>query len=472
MTKVRRVVARLGSKLVFPALLRPSLLEQYLLASVVVLVVTIGVLGSWIGGRVDRDVLYRTAELTALDVVHPLSPVLQPLEEGASISPEDVRSLDDLVKKLPLAEQIVSVTLWSPDGRILYSPDHRLVGQRLQDAGELAPAIEGHLTAMLSELPEPPDEYERGHWGRLLVVDVPIRARGTGQVVAVAEIYRRPDALDQEIATARSRSWETVVVVVLVPYLLLFGIVKRGSETIEHQRADLRARVAELTVLLNQDVQRRERQYRAAAHASAIHEQALRRIGADLHDGPGQLLALALLRLDAVEQSLGSLESTTRDFAVVKCSIEGALGKIRSISSSLRLPPLGSLTVADVVDRVVRSHAHLTGDRVEPTLHQIPELVPVAVKIALYRALQEALSNATQYAHFVEVEVTVSSEGDGLALVVSDGGPGFDLSEWNQPGRLGLPRMRELAELLGGRFEVESQPGKGTVLRLWWPTGP
>jgi signal transduction histidine kinase len=100
----------------------------------------------------------------------------------------------------------------------------------------------------------------------------------------------------------------------------------------------------------------------------------------------------------------------------------------------------------------------------------IPERAPLATKIALYRILLEALSNATRHGGGAGVEVRVTGAGDGtLVAEVSDKGPGFDVRQRQLQGHLGLTGMRERAELLGGRFELESGSGIGTRIRVFLP---
>ena len=92
---------------------------------------------------------------------------------------------------------------------------------------------------------------------------------------------------------------------------LLAGIVLRGSRVIAQQRGALEQRIGELSQLLAQNVELRQRVQGAAARATALNERYLRRISAELHDGPAQLLALASLRLGSA--SLGSRADTKSD---------------------------------------------------------------------------------------------------------------------------------------------------------------
>jgi signal transduction histidine kinase len=193
-----------------------------------------------------------------------------------------------------------------------------------------------------------------------------------------------------------------------------------------------------------------------------LNEQALRRIGSDLHDGPGQALALALLRLDSADTFAASGNS-------IREIVQDALTELRSIAAGLRLPELSALPVSGVVERAVRDHERRSGVPVRLELSELPADAATSVKIALFRALQEALSNATRHGGGADISVRTWAADDWLCLTVADRGPGFEAARAEPKGRLGLASMRERAELLGGRFQVDSMPGRGTAVHLCWP---
>jgi signal transduction histidine kinase len=260
----------------------------------------------------------------------------------------------------------------------------------------------------------------------------------------------------------------------LLTYLLLAGIVKRGSDTIRNQQERLRQQVGELQHVLEQNARLHERVRQAAGRTTALNEQALRRISADLHDGPGQTLALALLRLESLQHSCQQAGCTLQtgenpDFTVVQGAVKDALSDLRAISAGLRLPELAPLSVAEVAERAISDHERRSGTRVDRRIGGLPEQAPLAIKIGLLRTLQEALSNATRHGGGVNVTASVWAEDGLLRLEVSDRGPGFDPSGVERSGRLGLAGMRERAELLGGTFEITSRVGKGTVVSASWP---
>jgi signal transduction histidine kinase len=241
----------------------------------------------------------------------------------------------------------------------------------------------------------------------------------------------------------------------------------RAEELLEAKERDARTiqnQVRELSRLLEQNELLHERLRRSAARTTSLNEQALRRIGADLHDGPGQALAFAVLRLETLSEGHTEL-------GVVKGVVQDALAEIRAISTGLRLPELGDLPLEQVIGRAVRDHGRRSGTPVELLLGNLPQQVPLPVKIAAFRALQEALSNATRHGKGAQVTVNACLRRDQLCLTVTDRGPGFVASSAADKGGLGLASMRERAELLGGRFRVQSSP-RGTSVHLRWPVPP
>jgi signal transduction histidine kinase len=448
-----------------------SLAQQYLVASLLVVLAGVVVTGAWIGHQIESSVLDRTAGITALYVDSVIGPNVQAVaQDDRWLTADDTAALNRLVSTTGLGQDVVLFKIWSLDGRVLYSPDQALVGQQFPVEGGLAQAVSGEVSADLSSLDETENTDERQHFDRLVEVYAPVRQDNDGRVIAVDEFYLLPDALEQEIRDAQLRSWAVVAGVGLVTYLLLAGIVKRGSDTIRRQQRELQRR-------LDQNVRLHERVRQAAGRSTALNEQALRRISADLHDGPAQALALALLRLDALEAPCTVNDTgheancirTRGDFATVHSAVRDALADLRAISAGLRLPEVERLSLGEVASRAIDDHERRARIHVERHFEGLPDQAPLPIKIALLRTLQEALSNATRHGQGIDVRVDLSSNGDRLRLSVSDGGPGFDPREVEHSGRLGLAGMRERAELLGGEFEVQSGVGRGTDVRVCWP---
>jgi signal transduction histidine kinase len=451
---------------------RWSLARQFLLTSLVVLLASGLLMGLWVGRQIEQGTLDNAAAITSLYVDSVITPHLQPIVSRGWLATDDIAALDRLMNETPLQQQIVAFKIWSPDGKILYSPDRRLLGRTFPVDDELHAALGGAVVATVSDLSEAENEFERQRWSRLVSVYVPVRRDGSGEIFAVTEFYQLPDRLDSTVRTAQFRSWGVVAALTLTTYLLLAWIVGRGSATIARQGRDLDQQVSDLAQLLVQNIQLNERVHGAAERTTALNEQALRRVSADLHDGPAQVLALARMRLDDLVVE-GNLNADTRgELAAVHGAVGEALRDLRAISAGLLLPELEGLPLREVVERAVRDHQRRTGTTVHTVLGDLPTAVPVAVTIALYRSLQEALSNATRHGGGVDMIVRVWQETRQLCLQVSDGGPGVPMTPVSdeEPYRhLGLAGMRERARLLGGDFALTSVPGQGTVVELRWP---
>lgn len=444
---------------------RPSLALQFLLANLVVLLLSMLVIGAWVGAQIEAGVLDHAAATEAAFVDSVISPSLQSLASVGSLDDAEIAHLDWLLDATLRGRRVVTVKVWSTDGHILYSRNRELIGRQYPIDDDLSDALRGEVNANISDLQDPENEFERRDFARLMQVYAPIRHSSDGHIIGVTEFYQPPDELDADITAARARSWIIVGLVTAAAYLLLAGIVKRGSDTIIRQEAQLRQQFVELSTL-------HERVRQAAARTTTLHEQALRRISADLHDGPGQTLALALLRLDRLRTppDCAVCGPMAVDHDVVCGALRDALSDVRSISASMRTPELEQMTVAEVAERAVTNHERRSGAQVELSTEALPEHAPLAIKIAVLRTLQESLSNATRHGGpGAPIAVNLCTRGDRLHLTVVDRGQGFSLADAERGGGMGLVVMRERAELLGGTFEIQSQPGQGTVVHTCWP---
>ncbi len=460
---------------------RLSLAQRFMLASLVILATGMAGVGWWVGQQIEAGVVHRTAATTALYVDSFIAPDVQELATSDALTREHVQSLNWLLGQTDFGKQIVSFKLWNLQGRILYSNNPEIVGQSFPIQGGLATALRGWVAARVSDLSDEENAAERANQSRLLEVYSPVRLRGSNQVIAVAEFYQAVGPLQSDIDSAQRQSWLLFGGATLGMYLLLAGFVQRTSNTIAGQQKELGHQVTRLTDLLAQNEELHERVRRAAARTAALNERFLRRISADLHDGPAQDLGLALLKLDQViarSEQAGAADDQP-DLAAVYQSLSLAMQEVRAISAGLGLPQLSDLTVTETVGRVVRTHERRTSSRVEVTLQDLPEQAPLSVKIALYRFVQEALTNAFQHAGGVGQQVRVVGREHHLEAEVRDAGPGLDgmkESKWDE--HMGLVGMRERVESLGGTFRIESEPGQGTraaailPLQVWDRTEP
>lgn len=466
----RPAVAERDTRLL--GLARPSSLAgRFLVASLAVLLAGGIVIGWWVGDQLQRGIIDRTASITGLYVQSFIEPHLESLADGEWLDDDDVADLDELLADTSFGERVVALKVWRPDGAIVYSPDRSLIGQRFAVEGGLAEALGGNVVAEMSSLEAAENAGESTRFDRLLEMYLPVRERGGGRIIAVAEFYQLPTEIDAQVADAQLQSWLVVALAIVLAYLLLYGIVRQGNDTIVRQQAALEQQVVELSTLLGQNERLRQRVRVAAERTTTLGERNLRRISADLHDGPGQMLALAMLRLDRLRSGKAPTIEQRQEVAELEAVLADALRDMRAIAAGLRVPELTPLSTGDICRRAVDDHVRRTGTAVDLRLDEpLPE-ASLPTKIALFRALQELLSNATRHGGGLDVVVELTAEPDRLRLVVSDGGPGIGVTHADDGRQLGLAGIREQAELLGGSFEMgpPAGTGRGAQVTVAWP---
>jgi signal transduction histidine kinase len=452
---------------------RLSLAQQFMLLSSPILLAGTLVIGWWIGEQVEDSVVHRIGGVTALYVDSFVAPHVQALAESQDLPEVDRRDLAVLLDKTPLGKKIISLKIWAPDGRVLYSSDASQIGRKYPIDEGLADALAGNIYSEISDRTDA-EEAEHGQpEGRVIETYTPLHADRLGRVIAAAEFYQSPEEIDREAGVAQRRSWLTVAGTMLAMYLMLFVLVRRGSQTIDRQQHDLSEKVMQLTELNAQNSVLHHRVKRAAERTTTMNENFLQRISADIHDGPGQDLGFALMRLKSVSQATqcgcDGQQWLSENLAPVRAAVQAALTDLRAISGDLQLPDIEHLTVEQLAGRVVRDYENKTTAKVglESAVSGVD--ASERVKITLYRLLQESLANAFHHAKCENCRVILTADERTLRVEVTDDGPGFDLRVAMEKGRLGLAGMRERVEVLGGTFELISGLGKGTTIRASLP---
>ncbi|MBI1965386.1 MAG: sensor histidine kinase [Betaproteobacteria bacterium] len=460
-------------------LARFTLLRLLLAGGAVILLAGMLVVGTWVEREIENGVISRAGMVTSLYMDSLVTPHLQSLAGNGELREADRAALDRLLSGTPLGQHIVAFKIWATDGRILYSTNPALIGRQFPVRRVLAGAFAGQVHSRIADLAEPENEFERPHWPKLIETYAPVRAASTGKIVAVSEFYQTTDELAQEVRAARLRSWLMVGTSTLMMFLLLAWLVRHASNTIAAQQGELSVKVAQLTALLAQNEQLHERVRRAAARTTALNERFLHRIAADLHDGPGQGLALGLMRMEALADvcsicvSAISRERTVgEEFRTLHSALQSALEDLRAISGGLHLPEVEQLSLAETARRAVRDYERKAGLAVALSVNDVPREAPLPVKITLFRLLQESLANGFRHGGAAEQRVTLNMRDGHLLAEIADGGAGFDPQTAAAEGHLGLVGMRERVEILGGTFNVQSTPGQGTVIRASLPMAP
>lgn len=448
--------------------LSSSLALQFLAAGSVVSLIAILLVGLLVTSLLERAVTRNAAVTTALYVDSVIAPLLPDLQRNAVLDDPIKRALDETLGKGALGDRLVAMRIWSTNGTILYATNNAIVGQRFTLSDELRRAVAGDLNARYHpdgswHQPEPPAA------GPLLAIYNPLLQPWSGQVVAVMEFYEVADELRDALTGARLRSWLAVAATTASFFLLLGVIVLRGSRTIDEQGRKLSAQVTELTRLLDANRALQKRVVGANQRASAVNESHLRRLGADLHDGPAQLIALASLRLDseALLSERVPLQARTQEVERIRDTLADALREVRSICRGLVLPHIEGADVAGVVSRAIDDYEQRTRATVERRIEPIDRDISLSQRICAYRFVQEALNNGYRHCPGAAQAVEVKAVRNALRVTVSDCGPGFDPASI-KPGSIGIEGLRDRIESLGGSFNLRSSAA-GTTLIMSLP---
>ncbi|NNH59010.1 sensor histidine kinase [Rhizobium laguerreae] len=447
-----------------------SLASQFFIAGGLISIAAMFVVGLFVSHLIDETVIHNSGAATALYVDSVIAPLLPDMQTASLLDDASTQALDETLGQGALGKRLVSFKLWRSDGTILYSNEKELVGRKFAVNDKLQRAFAGSLVARYEIASDPESDQERALGKPLMEIYNPVLQPWSGQAVAVLEFYETAEGLGDSLAHARLRSWGAVAALTATFFLVLSVLVFRGSRTIEAQRRDLKERVTELSALLAENRGLQRRLQRASQRAAALNETYLRSIGADLHDGPAQHIAYASLRLDSdlLINASTQPEAREKELAWIRSSLAEAMTEIRNICRGLVLPQIEKSSITEIVTRVVEAHQHKTESHVETIVDEDgPDLAP-AVKICIYRFIQEALNNAYRHGGGVQQAVKAVSRDGHVRIEVSDHGDGFDPTEV-RPTSLGLVGLRERIDSLGGSFDIKTGEEGTTVTMIFEP---
>lgn len=253
------------------------------------------------------------------------------------------------------------------------------------------------------------------------------------------------------------------------------GVALPGTE---EQR--LAQALVQLALLLNRTRSQQASSYQASRRILAVTEEELQRVILDIHDGPVQKLFAASSQLEIaanlVEQAPEEVRATIEaHLARVAGLLQLSLNEIKTTLGSMRPPEFRRRPLVSVLQGLIIQHQALTGMRVDLHVAGAVPSVSLPVKIALYRIMQEALSNAYRHAKVEGLDVWLKGEDGWVTIEIIDQGPGFDPPPLDGPAgteleeHIGLRGMRDRAELVGGQFRLTSRRGQGTRIQVKAP---
>ena len=195
----------------------------------------------------------------------------------------------------------------------------------------------------------------------------------------------------------------------------------------------------------------------------AAQELERTRLARELHDETGQALTSILLSLRTVEEAAGDEQELHAAVAEVRELVRSTLQDVRQLAVELRPKVLDDFGLVAALERLTETFGEQTGMSVQfQQLLPTSDRLPPEVETALYRIVQESLTNIVKHARATNVSVVLARKSDSVSVVVEDDGVGFE-PRLARDGGIGLVGMQERVALLGGRLAIESRPGAGTT---------
>jgi signal transduction histidine kinase len=366
-------------------------------------IIIMTLLGSFIVAKYHRLQLRSAAESGSLYIEGFLAPKAR--DFFASGHPPDSfgKDMAELIARIPAARRFAVLQIWGKDSAVLFTSATGPDAAEHED-GDVVEALNGELVADLvldGDAPTGSAPLEPPY----LEVYAPIRNPSTNEVVAVGEIYVDASEILSERRLVEGLIWTAVTLATLglIGLFLLFALQRRHLH---------RSLIAAEDMAARNDRLRRDAEA-ARVEASRSYEHVLNNVGAELHDGPIQMLSLmALMGGSDRDARLGELAPPV--------VAQKVLSDLRAISGGMVLPELRHLSVARALHLAAERHESLTGSEVVLDLGPLPESLGEPLKICIYRVVQEGLNNAFRHGGGRDQRVEAEWRDGAITLRVSN----------------------------------------------------
>ncbi len=201
----------------------------------------------------------------------------------------------------------------------------------------------------------------------------------------------------------------------------------------------------------------------------AIEEERAR-LARELHDELGQALTAVKLDLQLLNEFIPGDEKSERHLKQSIDLIDFTINLVRRLSVSLRPPALDDMGLLPAIKNMVNGFENRTGIKTILSTNSFTERLAQQVETALYRCVQESLTNIARHSNASSAEVDISKKNGILKVTVSDDGVGFEADKMVVSSEhIGLTGMKERIKLLNGKFKIDSVPSEGTTINIEIP---
>jgi signal transduction histidine kinase len=261
---------------------------------------------------------------------------------------------------------------------------------------------------------------------------------------------------------------QTFMGVVSLTSLILAAAATERRKAVDalHQRVEDLAALNEQNAWLFEEVRQGNQQLHALSQRlmKAQEEERLH-LSRELHDESGQLVAALTMQLGLLERDASQPEALNRHIAELKRATHEVQDNLHQLAVNLRPASLDHLGLVTALQQYTEEFGRKYDIQADfEVVGMQGKRLPIEIEIAMFRIVQESLTNVALHARATHVDVLVNVHETRVAATIEDDGVGFAPSPSIVENTLGLFGMRERVEMLGGRFSVESAPGKGTTV--------
>jgi signal transduction histidine kinase len=327
---------------------------------------------------------------------------------------------------------------------------NRLVGIEVPAvSSKIGTAIRARRSVIVDDLASDPDAHQP------TVAMLGIRSQVIVPLVHRTQVLGAITAGDEREGRVLTAGDRRILETYATRAVLAIVIARVLSSERERLEAEGRLRASEL-----REAGRRETLRRVVD--AQEHER--RRIARELHDETGQALTSVLLGLRLIEEVSPDVRTAVSE---LRETITAAIQELRALAVELRPKALDDFGLGAAIERLADTYSRRTGIAIDVHVADLGDRLPEDVETALYRIVQESLTNVAKHAGAATASVTVHRRPRVVTAVVEDDGGGFDPAVITTG--LGLTSIRERAELVSGTVRVESRPGVGTTIAVEVP---
>jgi signal transduction histidine kinase len=312
-----------------------------------------------------------------------------------------------------------------------------------------------------------------GTYGMIFGVDVGLQSLvGTGLLAIGLAIIQNTglgaaDAIENVPLIVRER-----LTIAFAGVIFTVGCIgaMRFFRILEDRERRLAEAIREMDRLYHESLRHQQHLRHLSRRMMQVSEHTMRRLARELHDDLGQALTAIKMDLGFVDRELPGDSPVRPQVRQARNQVVAVLQSVRNLSQLLRPAALDDLGLVAAIQSYIRNFSERTRIVVSLSAPTTEMRLPPPIEVALYRVLQEALTNVARHAAARHVDVELDVSETAVTLSVVDDGRGFDAATALQSQiydrGLGVIGMRERVALYGGRFAIESRPGEGTRVEL------